>query len=66
MPDLDASDTSRAIVRFNELGADAVKQLLAADALPHGHRLLAMRWLSSQQRSTGAPSEPAREPKPRK
>jgi hypothetical protein len=64
MPDLDESDTTRAVRRFAELGVETVKQLLANDALPQGQRLLAMRWLASQQQSTGAPSEPAREPKP--
>jgi hypothetical protein len=49
MPDHDESDTQRAVTRFNELGTETVRQLLARDGFPQGWRLIAMR--------------PAREPK---
>jgi len=58
----DDVDTRRAHQRFKELGADAVRQLLATDAFPSTWRLLAVDWLSSQ--ATSAPSERV-EPKPK-
>jgi hypothetical protein len=58
------SDTQRAVTRFNELGAETIRQLLDTDALPQGWRLIAMRWLESQP--TSAEREPAREPKHRR
>ena len=57
----DDVDTRRAHQRFKELGADAVRQLLATDGFPSTWRLLAEDWLSSQPTSV-----PAEKPKPRR
>jgi hypothetical protein len=56
----DDVDTRRAHQRFKELGAEAVRQLLATDGFPSTWRLLAEDWLSSQP--TSGSSAPAREP----
>jgi hypothetical protein len=44
----DDVETRRAHQRFKELGADAVRQLLATDAFPSTWRLLAADWLAGQ------------------
>ena len=44
----DDVDTRRAHQRFKELGADAVRQLLATDTFPSTWRLLAAAWLACQ------------------
>jgi|AmaraimetFIIA100_FD_contig_31_53530305_length_419_multi_8_in_0_out_0_1 hypothetical protein len=65
MPDLNETDTQRAVARLERLGVEHVRLLLATGGLPEGwFKALAMRWLSSQPTSA-PPSEPAREPKHR-